>query len=101
MNPAHAGWRWLLLASLASLARLLLASLLLLANPLLCGCFTVASLLLLYDTLLLLLPLFLTQVRSPAMFNTLVAAGFTETVWQYGDSEMTLVSLYQVSVEGK
>lgn len=35
-------------------------------------------------------------VRCPVIFNTIVAAGFRETVWQYGDSEMTLVSLYQV-----
>lgn len=36
-------------------------------------------------------------VRCPVIFNTIVATGFRETVWQYGDSEMTLVSLYQVS----
>lgn len=40
-------------------------------------------------------------VRNPAIFNTIIAAGFLETVWKYGNSEMTLISLYQVGVVGK
>ena len=35
-------------------------------------------------------------VRHPAVFNTLMMSGFRETVWQYGNSEMTMHSLYQV-----
>ena len=35
-------------------------------------------------------------VRHPAVFNALMLSGFRETVWQYGNSEMTMHSLYQV-----
>jgi len=35
-------------------------------------------------------------LHCPTVFNAILANGFRETVWQYGDSEMTLISLYQV-----
>ena len=35
-------------------------------------------------------------LRCPSVFNAILARGFRETVWQYGNSEMTLISLYQV-----
>jgi hypothetical protein len=37
------------------------------------------------------------SLRKPDTFNLLLKVAFRETVWRYGDSEMTLLSLYQVS----
>ena len=35
-------------------------------------------------------------VWHPEVFNAILEAGFHDSVWQYGDAEMTVVSLYQL-----
>jgi hypothetical protein len=35
-------------------------------------------------------------LRSPPVFKAILKEGYQETVWQYGESQMTVISLYQV-----